>query len=111
MIANTYDEEQESMTRAITIHKPSHKWFAAPGTLAIAIGQLRGKTLFLNRIDPSSGKVIEKSVAYAASYDLTGYGEGVPANNERRVAAMQGAWHYQFGDAAPLPAFCEKHAA
>jgi hypothetical protein len=93
--------------RKITIHKPTHKWFIAGNPIAICIGQLRGSTLYLNRIG-TNGQVIEKRVARAASWDLTGYGKGVAMGDLNAIARMQGAWHYMFGD-IPAPNFCERH--
>lgn len=95
------------MAKAQTVRTPTHKWFTAPGTLAIAIGRLHGQTLYINRLE--NGRVVEKRVAYAASFDLTGHGKGVSPYDGRRVSIMQGAWRYQFGPDAPLPAFCELH--
>lgn len=95
------------MIRRITIHKPTHKFFAPHGTPAIAVGQLRGSTLYLNRIGPN-GEVAEKAVAVeSCARHLTGYGKGVASDNERAVRDMRAAWAFQFGDTEPLPAFCE----
>lgn len=97
------------MARLITIHKATHKFFTAPGTLAIAVGQLRGNLLYINRID-SSGNVAEKSWAVgSAAYHLTGYGKGVAVHDVARVERMRNAWRYIFGDDIQSPAFCEIH--
>lgn len=96
------------MPRVFNIHKPTHKFFAPSGTPAIAIGQLRGDYLMINRLD--NGQVIEKARAVGScAYHLTGYGEGVPADDARQVESMQGAWRFMFGADVPVPAYCETH--
>ena len=95
------------MARKITIHKPTHKFFAAPGELAIAIGQRRGDRLYLNRLD-DCGNVIERTSSIGTCTDhLTGYGNGVPLTDTRAIQSMRGAWHYMFGYDVPAPVFCE----
>lgn len=95
------------MPKPITIHKATHKWFTAPGTLAIAIGQLRGDLLYLNRIDVA-GKVSEKTWAVGTcAYHLTGYGKGIAATEALSVDSMQSAWRFTFGADIAAPAFCE----
>lgn len=97
------------MPRKITIHKATHKFFTAPETLAIAVGQLRGDMLYLNRID-SAGQVVEKSWAVGTcAYHLTGYGKGVLPDSGKPVESMQSAWAFTFGVDVTAPAFCEVH--
>lgn len=97
------------MPRKITIHKATHKFFTASGTLAIAVGQLRGDMLYLNRID-DAGQVVEKSWAVGTcAYHLTGYGKGIAPHEALSVESMQGAWAFTFGIDIPPPAFCEVH--
>ncbi len=97
------------MPRTFTIRKATHKWFAPSGTPAIAVGQLRGDTLYLNRIAPD-GSVTEKTWAVGScAMHLTGYGKGIAASDARQVAAMQSAWAFTFGADTPAPAFCETH--
>lgn len=95
------------MPRLITIHKPTHKFFAPSGTPAVAIGQLRGDMLYLNRIGPD-GQVCEKSWAVGTcAYHLTGYGKGIQPHEALSVDSMQNAWAFTFGVDVPPPAFCE----
>ncbi len=93
------------MPREIRIHKPTHRFLDAAGAV-LAIGQLRGDLLYLNRGDEKSWAV--GSCAYA----LTGYGEGVgdTAAERWRRERMAGAWHFTFGADAPAPAICERVA-
>lgn len=94
--------------RTFNIHKPTHKFFALSGTPAIAIGQMRGDCLVINRIE--GGNVCEKSWAVGScAYRLTGYGKGVEADDAASVERMQAAWRFKFGDDVPPPAFCETH--
>ena len=96
--------------RTFNIHKPTHKFFAPSGTPAIAIGQMRGDSLVINRIE--GGKVSKKSWAIGSCADaLTGYGQGVAADDAASVERMQGAWRFTFGADVPPPAFCESHNA
>lgn len=93
--------------RIFKIHKPTHKFFGPGGTPAIAIGQLRGDVLYLNRFGPG-GEVTEKSWAVGTcAYHLTGYGKGVKVEEALSVDSMQGAWHFTFGTDVPPPAWCE----
>ena len=88
------------------IKKPTHKFFAAPGELAIAIGQMRGDRLYINRLD--RGRVIETERAIGScAYHLTGYGKGVPLTDTRAIQSMRGAWRYMFGSDVTAPIFCE----
>lgn len=90
-----------------TIHKPTHKFFGAPGELALAIGQRRGDTLYLNRFD-NAGNVIERTRAVGSCCDhLTGYGKGVAMTDASAIQTMRGAWRYVFGYDVPTPVFCE----
>jgi hypothetical protein len=90
-----------------TIHKPTHEWFAPHGAPAIAIGQKRGDTLMINRID-SAGNVCERARAVGTCADhLTGYGDGVALCEALSVESMQGAWRYMFGADIPAPVVCE----
>ena len=90
------------------IYKPTHKFFAAPGELAIAIGQLRGDSLYLNRLD-SACNVVETAKAIGSCTEhLTNYGKGVAITDTRAIESMRGAWRYMFGD-VPGPVFCELH--
>jgi hypothetical protein len=95
------------MPRAYLIHKPTHKFFGPGGNPALAVGQLRGSLLILNRFD-RSGAVVEKSWAVGVCADhLTGYGHGVAAHEALSVDSMQRAWRYTFGPDVPEPAWCE----
>ena len=97
------------MPRKITIYKPTHKFFGPGGTPALAIGQLRGDLLYLNRFD-ASGKLIEKSWAVGTcAHHLTGYGKGVKASetNSRHVSNFESAWRFTFGADIPAPVLCE----
>jgi len=94
--------------RPFKIHKATHKWFAAPGAIAMAIGQRRGTSLCLNLIN-SAGQVTDKTMCYGAVDALTGYGAGVAMDDARRVESMRAAWRYTFGPDQPAPAFCEMH--
>lgn len=97
------------MPRNITIHKPTHKWFAPGRGMALAIGQLRGDMLHLNRIG-SDGAVVEKSRAVGAcARHMTGYGDGVGPSEPLAQDQMHNAWRYTFGADAPLPEWCERH--
>lgn len=90
-----------------TIHKPTHKWFAPSGTPAIAIGQLRGDFLMINRID-SAGNVCEKARAIGSCANhLTGYGAGVGIGEALSVDSMQNAWRFTFGADIEPPVTCE----
>ena len=96
------------MPRNIKIHKVTHKFFGDDGTPAIAVGQLRGDLLYINRFE--NGKLIEKTWAVGACADhLTGYGDGVSKDNPRAVESMLTAWRYTFGADVPMPAWCEVH--
>jgi len=93
--------------RLITIHKPTHKFFAAPGELAIGLGQLRGSLLYLNRLE--HGRVIERSFAIQTGAEhLTGYGDGVPMTDSAAIQSMRGAWRHVFGYDCPAPIMCER---
>ena len=102
------------MRRTITIHKPTHKWFGPNGTPAIAIGQLRGDRLYLNRFE--SGRLVEKvTVIGSAAMHMTGYGTGVDRiswdSGEVRKRAyddMRNAYFYAFGPDVTLPEWCER---
>lgn len=97
------------MPRTFTIHKATHKFFTAPGTLAVAVGQLRGDTLYLNRFN-DAGELVEKSWAVGTcAYHLTGYGKGIATDEALSVDSMQNAWRFTFGVDVPPPAFCEIH--
>jgi len=94
--------------RKITIHKPTHKFFAAPGELAIAIGQLRGSTLYLNRFE--NGRLIEKTYAIeSCARHMTNYGKGVRIDDSAAIQSMRSAWRYIFGSDCAAPVFCELH--
>lgn len=96
------------MARNITIHKPTHKWFGPNGTPAIAIGQLRGDRLYLNRFE--SGMLVEKiSVIGSCAYRMTGYGKGVKRDDTNAHDAMQSAYEYAFGPDVTAPEWCERH--
>lgn len=97
------------MTRRITIHKPTHKWFNGAHPIAICIGQLRGSTLYMNRLD-YCGNVVEKGWAVeSAAMHLTGYGKGVSLLDPQGIQLMQGAWRFVFGYDVPAPTKCERH--
>jgi hypothetical protein len=98
------------MPRKITIHKPTHKFFGPGGTPAMAIGQMRGDFLYLNRFD-DAGKLVEKSWAVGScAYHLTGYGKGVDVAAEPLAGdQMERAWRYTFGTDVPSPTRCELH--
>lgn len=94
--------------KAYYIRKPTHKFFGPSGTPALAIGQKRGDSLFLNRIGPG-GEVIEKTYAIGSCANaLTGFGEGVTPGEARKIESMRAAWAYTFGPEAPAPVTCEK---
>ena len=98
------------MPKTYTIHKPTHKFFGPGGTPALAIGQLRGDLLILNRLD-RSGAVVEKAWAVGAcARHLTGGGAGVERQEALAQDSMQNAWRYTFGSAVPVPEWCEPHA-
>lgn len=93
--------------RTFTIHKPTHTFHNVKGTM-IAIGQRRGDTMVLNRLD-DAGVVIEKAwVVGSCFYAMTGFGDGVAADNVNYVANMNGAWLFAFGPDIPAPASCVK---
>lgn len=97
------------MPRKIKIHKPTHKFFGPGGTPALAIGQLRGDLLYLNRFD-AGGKLIEKSWAVGTcAYHLTGYGKGVKKGetDPRHIRDFETAWRFTFGADVPAPVVCE----
>ena len=96
------------MPRKITIHKPTHKFFGPGGTPALAIGQLRGDLLYLNRFD-QAGNLIEKTWAVGTcAYHLSGYGKGVDVQKEPLAGdQMQNAWRFTFGTDTPAPVLCE----
>lgn len=97
------------MRKPFTIHKPTHKFFGPEGSPAIAIGQMRGDVLYINRLH--NGAVIEKTWAVGTcAYHLTGYGKGVDAAKEPLAGdSMQNAWRFTFGADAPAPVLCEMH--
>jgi hypothetical protein len=97
------------MPRAYTIHKPTHKFFGPGGTPALAIGQLRGDLLILNRFD-AAGNVAQKTWAVGAcARHLTGYRAGVSPSEPLAHDQMQRAWRYTFGTDVPLAEWCEVH--
>ena len=97
------------MPRTYTIHRPTHKFFGPGGTPALAIGQLRGDLLILNRFD-GGGRVVEKTWAVGAcAQHMTGYGTGVGPSEPLAQDQMQRAWRYTFGSDAPLAVSCEVH--
>ena len=101
--------------KPFTIHKPTHKWFGINGTSAICIGQVRGDTVYLNRLE--CGKVVERSKAIGVTAEyLTGYGTGVdkvfPFCGQVRLDAranMRFAYWHVFGDDVEMPDWCERH--
>lgn len=95
------------MRKPFKIHKPTHKFFGASGSPAIAIGQMRGDVLYLNRYE--NGRLVQKTWAVgSACYHLTGYGTGVSKDaGPREKDAMQSAWIFTFGPDAPPPVWCE----
>lgn len=103
------------MAKAYTIHKPTHKFFGINGTPAIAIGQLRGDRLYLNRFE--CGRLVEKtSVIGSCAYHLTGYGYGVEQAQwdsgdvrKRTYDDMRNAYGFAFGYEVELPIRCEPH--
>lgn len=95
--------------RTFNIHKPTHKFFEDGNPIAIGLGQLRGSTLYLNRLD-GCGRVIDKSrVINLTAEAATNYGEGVKRDDAQAVDAMRFAWAFAFGSDAEKPAFCERH--
>ena len=97
------------MPKTYVIHKPTHKWFGAGGSPALAIGQKRGDLLVLNRFD-ETGALVEKSWAVGiCARHLTGHGAGVPADMALAVDSMQNAWRSRFGEDVPVPVMCEEH--
>ncbi len=101
------------MARAHTIHKPTHKWFGPHGTPAIAIGQLRGDRLYLNRFE--NGALVKKTSVIGSCADhMTGYGHGVEkvkwdSGDVRKRAhdSMRSAYAFAFGPDVVLPEWCE----
>lgn len=76
-----------------TIRKPSHRFLNAAG-VTVALGQMRGDVLFLNRLE--LGAVVEKSFAVGScGLALTMGGDTMP-----------GAWRFTF-DGVPVPATVE----
>lgn len=92
------------MPRSFTVHKPTHKFYL--GDRLLAVGQLRGDSLVLNRVN-NEGEVFEKSWAVGTcAYHLTGYGQGVEPNEALALDHLQGAWAFTFGVDAPTPTQC-----
>ena len=93
------------MPRTFRIHKPTHRFHDADRLLAI--GQMRGDLLILNRFD-ENGDLIEKSWAVGTcAYHLTGYGQGVKPNEALSLDHMEGAWRFTFGVDPATPTRCE----
>lgn len=93
--------------KAYTIHKPTHRWFSGAGAL-IAVGQLRGSFLVLNRFE--DGVLVQKSWAVeSCARHLTNYGKGLQtAQPCGALDNMQGAWRFTFGDTGRVPVRCER---
>lgn len=96
------------MPRNITIHKPTHKFFGPKGSPAIAIAQVRGDFIYLNRFD-DAGNLVEKTWAVGScGFGLTNYGYGFEPDNAEAVERMRGAWSFTFGADVPFPLRCER---
>lgn len=96
------------MTYTFTIHKPTHR-FLDRDRKVLAVGQMRGDLLYLNRLD-NNGAVIEKTRSVGScTYALTGYGTGVsPESGPRYASALANAWAFMFGRDEAFPAYVEQ---
>lgn len=98
------------MPRKYTIKKVTHKFFGPQGSPAIAVGQMRGDSLWINRLE--NGRVVETAKAVGTcAYHLTAYGEGTGPDSPLSQDSMQSAWRYMFGADVPAPVLCEVHSA
>lgn len=94
------------MPKIYVVHKPTHRFLDRDGKL-LAVGQMRGDLLLLNRFD-GNGSVTENTWAVGScAYLMTGHGEGVASDNALKREYMESAWRFMFGADVSTPAACE----